>query len=322
MNSQLMTGARRNAFIATMLVAATVLAASAAHAQQVVAFVNGEPVTTLDVEHRSKFLLLTTKKQPTTKEVMDSLIDDILEVREAKRFGIEVPDEEVNKNYNGVATRMGLDAPKLTDILAKDGASADTLKRRLRAQMAWTSLVRGRYKASLEIRDSDVEAQLELHKTEKPDVGYEYIMRPVIFIVPRGSPEATTEARKKDAEALRARFQNCTDGIAFARALSEVAVRDQVSKFSAELPQALRQILDSTSVGHLTPPETTSEGVQMFAVCDKKETKSDTPEMREIRDQMFQQKFGAKAKHYLDDLRRAAMIEYRLPDYRVVGESK
>jgi peptidyl-prolyl cis-trans isomerase SurA len=317
-----MTGARRNAFIATMLVAATVLAASAAHAQQVVAFVNGEPVTTLDVEHRSKFLLLTTKKQPTTKEVMDSLIDDILEVREAKRFGIEVPDEEVNKNYNGVATRMGLDAPKLTDILAKDGASADTLKRRLRAQMAWTSLVRGRYKASLEIRDSDVEAQLELHKTEKPDVGYEYIMRPVIFIVPRGSPEATTEARKKDAEALRARFQNCTDGIAFARALSEVAVRDQVSKFSAELPQALRQILDSTSVGHLTPPETTSEGVQMFAVCDKKETKSDTPEMREIRDQMFQQKFGAKAKHYLDDLRRAAMIEYRLPDYRVVGESK
>jgi peptidyl-prolyl cis-trans isomerase SurA len=321
-NSQLMTGARRNAFIATMLVAATVLAASAAHAQQVVAFVNGEPVTTLDVEHRSKFLLLTTKKQPTTKEVMDSLIDDILEVREAKRFGIEVPDEEVNKNYNGVATRMGLDAPKLTDILAKDGASADTLKRRLRAQMAWTSLVRGRYKASLEIRDSDVEAQLELHKTEKPDVGYEYIMRPVIFIVPRGSPEATTEARKKDAEALRARFQNCTDGIAFARALSEVAVRDQVSKFSAELPQALRQILDSTSVGHLTPPETTSEGVQMFAVCDKKETKSDTPEMREIRDQMFQQKFGAKAKHYLDDLRRAAMIEYRLPDYRVVGESK
>jgi peptidyl-prolyl cis-trans isomerase SurA len=320
--SQLRTGACRNGFIAIVLVATTLFAASAAHAQQVVAFVNGEPVTTLDVEHRSKFLLLTTKKQPATKEVMDSLIDDILEVKEAKRFGIEVPDDDVNKNYAGVATRMGLDAQKLSDILARDGASADTLKRRLRAQMAWTALVRGRYKASLEIRDSDVEAQLELHKSQdKPDVGYEYIMRPVILIVPRGSPEGTIEARKKDAEALRGRFQNCDEGIPFARALSEVAVRDQVSKFSADLPQALRQILDSTAVGHLTPPETTSEGVQMFAVCAKKETKSDTPGMHEIRDQMFQQKFGAKAKHYLDDLRRAAMIEYRLPDYKV-GESK
>ena len=39
----------------------------------------------------------------------------------------------------------------------------------------------------------------------------------------------------------------------------------------------------------------------MFAVCAKKETKSDTPEMREIRDQMFQQKFGAQSKRYLDN---------------------
>ncbi len=298
-----------------MLAAAFMFAAACtARAQQVVAFVNGEPITALDVEHRSKFIQLTTKKPPAVKEVLDSLIDEILEVKEAKRFSIDVPEEEVDKAFAGVATRMGIDAQKLSEILAHDGASADTLKRRLRAQLAWTALVRGRYKASLEIRDSDVEAQLELHKTQEKDaVGYEYIMRPVIFIVPRGSPDAAFEARKHEADALRARFQNCTDGIAFARALNEVAVRDQVSKFSADLPQTLRQILDSTAVGHLTPPETTTEGIQMFAICAKKETKSDTPEMREIRDQMFQQKFGAQAKRYLESLRRAAMIEYKTP---------
>jgi peptidyl-prolyl cis-trans isomerase SurA len=52
----------------------------------------------------------------------------------------------------------------------------------------------------------------------------------------------------------------------------------------------------------------------MFAVCAKKETKSDTPEMKEIREQMFQQKFGAQAKRYLDTLRRQAMIEYKMPE--------
>ena len=283
-------------------------------AQQVVAFVNGQPITTLDIEHRAKFLQMSSKKVPPRKEVLDSLIDEILEIAEAKRYGLDVPDAQVDESYNTVATRMGIDAQKLTQLLTAGGASDDTLKRRLRAQIAWTNLVRGRYKASLEIRDKDVEAQLQLHKTEdKIETGYEYIMRPVVFIVPRGSPDAAYEARKRDAEALRSRFANCKDGITFARALPDVAVRDQVSKYSADLAQQLRQILDGTAIGHLTPPEQTAEGVQMFAVCAKKETKSETPEMKEIRDQMFQQKFGAQAKRYLDILRRQAMIEYKMP---------
>ncbi len=300
-----------SAFAATILLAAP----SVARAQQVVAFVNGQPITTLDVEHRSKFIQMSTKKVPPRKEVLDSLIDEILEVNEAKRFNLEVPDSEVDNSYSNVATRMGIDAQKLTQLLANGGASGDTLKRRLRAQIAWTNLVRGRYKASLEIRDKDVEAQLQLHKPEeKKDIGYEYIMRPVVFIVPRGSADTAYEARKREAEALRVRFLTCNDGISFARALPDVAVRDQVSKYSADLAQQLRDILDGTAIGHLTPPETTAEGVQMFAVCDKKETKSDTPGMKEIRDQMFQQKFGAQAKRYLDSLRRQAMIEYKVPE--------
>lgn len=260
---------------------------------------------------------MSTKKPASRKEAIDSLIDEILEIGEAKRFNIDVPDTEVENSYSAVATRMGFDAQKLTQVLAGGGASADTLKRRLRAQIAWTSLVRGRFKASLEIIDKDVEAQAQLHKPDqKKETGYEYIMRPVVFIVPRGSADPVYEARKRDAEALRTRFLNCNDGIAFARALPDVAVRDQVSKYSADLAQQLRDILDGTALGHLTPPETTAEGVQMFAICDKRETKSDTPEMREIRDQMLQQKFGAKAKRYLESLRRAAMIEYKMPEDR------
>jgi peptidyl-prolyl cis-trans isomerase SurA len=313
--SEIASRIRWKAFAAATLASAIMLAARpAAHAQQVVAFVNGQPITTLDIEHRGKFLQMSNKKVPARKEVLDSLIDEVLEITEAKRYGLDVSDAQVDESYNTVASRMGIDAQKLTQLLAGGGASADTLKRRLRAQIAWTSLVRGRFKASLEIRDKDVEAQLQLHKTEdKIETGYEYIMRPVVFIVPRGSPDGAYEARKRDAEALRSRFASCNDGITFARALPDVAVRDQVSKYSADLAQQLRQILDGTAVGHLTPPEQTAEGVQMFAVCDKKETKSETPEMKEIRDQMFQQKFGAQAKRYLDTLRRQAMIEYKMP---------
>ena len=201
-------------------------------------------------------------------------------------------------------------------MLANGGASADTLKQQLKAQMAWSSLVRGRYKASLEIPDSDVEAQLQLHKSDATNqVGYEYILRPVLFVVPRGSPDAAFEARKQRCRRLaRAFLRSAPTAFLSPAHCREVAVRDPISKSSADLPQELRDILDKTDVGHLTPPEQTAEGIQMFAVCSKKESKNDTPAGKTMRDQMFEQKFGAKAKRYLADLRRQAMIEYKTPN--------
>ena len=303
----------RGTLATTALAVAFMFAGGAiAHSQQVVALVNGVPITQLDVDQRTKLEQLSTQKPPPRQEVLNNLIDEILEVREAKRFEIDVPDSELQRSYSSIAQRMGLDTQKLTEMLNHAGASEAAMKSRLRAQMAWSALVRGRYKASLEIADTDVEAQLHLHETdEKKDVGYEYTMRPIVFIVPSGSPEAAFEARKREADALRARFTDCNVGVTFAHALDAVAVRDQVIKFSADLPQQSRAIVDGTEVGHLTPPETTNEGVQMFAVCAKRETKTDTPEKKEIRDQMFEKKFGARAKRYLQDLRSQAMIEYK-----------
>ena len=304
-----------------MLAALAMLVLTAtARAQEVVLLVDGVPITSLDIDQRAKFMEMSTHKPPARQETIDELVNEILELREAKRYGVEPGDSDVNAAFENIASNMGVDSQKLAQILANGGASADTLKQRLRAQMAWSTLVRGRYKASLEIPDSDVEAELQLHKPdEKNEVGYEYIMRPIILVVPHGSPDSAYEARKKDADALRVRFQTCADGIPFARALPEVAVRDPVNKSSADLPQALRDILDKTDVGHLTPPEQTGEGIQMFAVCSKKESKTDAPVLKEVRDQMFDQKFGVKAKGYLADLRRQAMIEYKTSD---PGQSK
>jgi peptidyl-prolyl cis-trans isomerase SurA len=302
-----------NAFAAVLLAAAGLLAVPAAgHAQEVVALVDGEPITALDIEQRSKFIQMSTNKPAVRQEVISELVDEILEIREAKRFGIEVPESEIENDFAGVGTRMGVDTKKLTEMLIKGGSSPETLKHRLRAEVAWAALVRGRYKASLEVGDSDVEAQLELHKPQdKNEVGYEYILRPIVLVVPRSSPDAAFEARKHDADALRVRFVSCADGIPFARALREVAVRDPVTKFSSDLVPALRDIIDKTDIGHLTPPEQTTEGIQMFALCSKKESKSDSPGRKETRDEIFQQKFGVQAKRYLAELRRAAMIEYK-----------
>lgn len=304
---------RCSGFAAALFILAIVTTISSpARAQQIILLVNGTPITDLDIAHREKFMEMSTHKKPSRQEAINSLVDETLELREAARYSLEPSDADVQQAYDNVAQNMGVDAQKLTQILTNGGTSAGTLKLRLKAQIAWSALVRGRFKVSLEVADKDVEAELQLHQPQdNGQVGYEYVVRPIVLIVARGAPDAAFEARKRDADALRGRFANCTEGISFARGLPEVAVRDPITKSSADLPPALRSILDNIEVGHLTPPEQTPEGIQMFAVCSKKESKTEAPGLKEVRDKMFEKKFGAKANRYLADLRRQAMIEYK-----------
>ena len=51
---------------------------------------------------------------------------------------------------------MRTTADQLTQMLAKSGVNASTLKSRIRADIAWQQLVRGRYQASLQIGEKDL----------------------------------------------------------------------------------------------------------------------------------------------------------------------
>ena len=106
-------------------------------------------------------------------------------------------------------------------------------------------------------------------------------------------------------------MQTCDDANAFFKSMQNAAIREAVTKTSADLPPVLRQVLDSTPIGHLTPPEITKQGVEMVALCGRKPTTIDTPKKKEIRDKMFAEKYEAKSKAYLQEVRKAAMIEYR-----------
>jgi peptidyl-prolyl cis-trans isomerase SurA len=297
----------------TFVLAAILLvavAATPARAQNVVVIVNGDPITALDIEQRTKFIHLSTQKTPTRQAVLDELIDEKLKVKEAKRWGIEVPDSEVDSTYASMGSRMRLTADQLSQSLAKSGVTPQTLKARIKADLAWQSLVRGRYKESLQLADTDINKALETSKAEETDTSsYDYVLRPILLLVPPGSADTAFESRKKEAEGLRARFKSCEEGLGLARGVRDVAIRDRVIRSSGDLSPELRKVLDSVPIGQLTAPEVTRLGVEMFALCAKQESKSDTPGKRKARESVYTQKFEQTSKRYLNQLRRAAMIE-------------
>lgn len=294
---------------AAMLVAAAV-PATTARAQVVVVVVNGEPITALDIEQRSKLAQLSTQKTPPRKEVIDELINEKLKVREAKRWGLEVSNSEVDQAYAQMASRMRLSSDQLTAQLGRSGVNPGTLKHRIRADIAWPQLVRGRYGSAMQVGEKDILQKLESKSDDT--VGYDYTLRPILLLVPPGSSEPFVDGRKREAEALRGRFQGCDEGITFARALRDVAVRDQVVRSSADIPTELRKVLDGIEVGRLTAPEVTKHGVEMFAICAKKESAADnTPGKRQARESIAAERYEQKSKQYLQELRRGMMLEYK-----------
>lgn len=295
-----------------MAVVLMVATPSLARAQQVVVMVNGEPITNFDIEQRSKLTMLSTHKMPDRQDVINELIDEKVKIREGKKFSIDPSASDIDQSYASMSGRMRITPDQLTKTLEAQGIRAETLKARIRADMVWSSLVRGRYKESLQVGEKDVEEKVKEQGVEQtPDTpGFEYKMQPVVLVVPRGSGPDVIEARKKEAEALRTRIQTCAEANAFFKSMQNAAIRETVVKTSADMPAALREILDNTPVGHLTPPEITKQGVEMVVLCARDPTKVDTPKKREIREKMYNAKYEAKSKSYLQEVRRAAMIEY------------
>ena len=108
-----------------------------------------------------------------------------------------------------------------------------------------------------------------------------------MVVIPSGSSAGVIDGKRQIAENLRSRFNSCATGLPLARGLREVAVREPISKNAAELPDALRELLAKLEVGRLSAPDVTAQGLQMFALCDKKESKADSPAKREVREKLF-----------------------------------
>jgi len=282
------------------------------YAQTVVVMVNGDPITDYDIEQRSKLDFLTTHKQSSRQDVLNELIDDKVKIKEAKKYGVDPTSSDIDQAFASMGSRMRITPEQLAKSLESQGIRAETLKARIKSDLVWTSLVRGRYKERLQVGERDVAAAVKAEGGDEQQAqAFEYKMQPVVLIVPRGSAPAAVEARHKEAETLRSKVQTCDEANTYFRSMANAAIRDLVVKTSADIPANLRKVLDDTPVGHLTPPELTKQGVEMVALCARNPTTIDTPKKKEMREKMYAQKYEATSKSYLQEIRKAAMIEHR-----------
>jgi peptidyl-prolyl cis-trans isomerase SurA len=278
---------------------------------QIVVIANGSPITEFDIQQRTRLLASSGNKNPSRKDVINELIDDRIKISRAKDYGLSVSNDDVDAGFRNMATRQHVTPEQFTQALERSGLTPGAIKDRIRAEMTWTQLVRGVAGQSLVVNDADIANALKPGENANTTVAYLYTLYPIIVVAPQGTSEATLRTKRNEAENLRSRFQNCKQGLVLARGLRDVAIREPISRNAAELPEPQREILGKMEIGHLTQPEVTAQGFQMFAVCAKTQTKADSPAVRTKRDELFKQRYETESKRLLDKLRKQALIVYK-----------
>lgn len=309
-----MPGMRLNVRPVLLLACAAAIVAFAAPSParaQVVVVANGSPITELDIQQRSKLVASSSRKNPSRQEVINDLIDDRIKIAKAKVYGLEASETEVDNAFENLARRQHITPQQFAQMLERAGISPNAIKARMRAEIVWNQLVRGKFNSTLQIGESDIANALKARNEADTKAGFQYVLYPITLVADRGQGESGMDARRREAENLRSRFTSCTEGLPMARALRNVAVREPVRRSSGDLPAPLRDLLGNMEVGRLTTPEVTPQGLQMFALCEKKESTSDSPVKREVREEIFNKRFETESKKFLDEIRKQAMIEYK-----------
>jgi peptidyl-prolyl cis-trans isomerase SurA len=271
--------------------------------------VNGHPITSVDVDQRVRLHQVSTRRSPSRPEVLEELINERIKLQQAARLNVLASDAEVDRIFAQIARGSGRPVKDFIASLSQTGVDAERLKTRIRSELSWRQVLQ-RERPFL-VRDADIVAALTARGQSPQITAVQYTLRQFVFVVPRGSAEAVRVARAREAEAFRKSFPNCLDGVALARQQREVVVKDPVVRLSTDLPTKLRELLERTQIGSLTPPEPVQGGIEVVAVCDRKQTIADVSARREVRDELMGSRLQVAEKELLEKLRRGSIIEYR-----------
>jgi peptidyl-prolyl cis-trans isomerase SurA len=196
--------ARRKLFpaaVGAMFAAACclLLSVGTAPAQQIVAFVNGEPITALDVDQQTRIIEAFSQRRPSRKEALDDLVDQKIKVNQGRRLGITLSDAEVDREFAALARRGSRSVAEFTSAFRQAGINPAAFKVKLRADTVWRQVLQKMSPGSFQVRDADVVAALLARGQPPTSKAIQYRMRQIVFVVPRGSPDSARAARVREA---------------------------------------------------------------------------------------------------------------------------
>ncbi len=303
----------RYLFPAMLIAAATILAVfpGTANASEIKYIVNGTPVTTYDIDRRAAFLRLQRRSGNLKELATQEMIDQALRMVEIERLRINISDAAVKQSYANFAKGNKLSTGQLDQILAQSGVTKRHFEDFIRAQMGWSQALGARFRSTGALSEQDVVQRMLEQGGEKP-TAVEYMLQQVIFVVPSAERNSKLNQRKREAEAMRNRFNSCATTREFAKGLIDVTVRDLGRVLEPELPPDWEDLIKETKSGSATKVRITDRGAEFIGICSSREVSDDR-----VAQMLFQNEGSRNEKaeelsnEYMAELKKKARIVKR-----------
>lgn len=285
---------------------AMLLPATMAFAVSLVANVNGTPITSYDVDQRIA-LHRISGGAGTSTAALNELIDEVIQLGEAERRGIFVSASQVEAAFAQIAGQVGMGVSQFTGALREAGVDPDTLRRRLRAQIGWGGVMQGLAAAGA-VNQQDVTREMLGQGLQSATIR-EYLLMPIVFVIPANASNGVVSQRRSEAEAFRQRFAGCDGALAQASTLTGVVVLDITRRDSTELTGEQGNAVLNTQAGQTTAPSRTTQGYEIIAVCSVTEVQANEQARSEITNELLIAQSEEIGEDYLAELRQDAIIQ-------------
>lgn len=264
------------------------LLATSAHAERVgiAAIVNDDIITTNDVIERRDLLLESNRIPPTpqnlarfTPRVIESLIDETLQMQEAKRLSIAVKPEEVDAAIRQMEESRRAPAGTLRASLTQQGLSVRSLEDQLRAQIAWNKVVQRKLRREVSIAQDEV-ARAQAAAAADPGVP-EVRIAAISVIVADPAQEAAQAAL---AQSLGEQLQAGVDMGQLAVQLADrkdVRISPPGWVEEEKLQPAMQQAIRGLQPGQTTPPLKSLNTYQIIQLMERRVAKQ-LPDRTEV----------------------------------------
>lgn len=132
------------------------------------AIVNDAVITGTDVDQRVALIIAANNVKPSDedreqlrRQVLSSLIDETLQIQEAKAAEVTITKDEIDRGFSGVARSFSKPVPELRVYLRQIGSSERSLRRQIEAELAWSRYLRRKVEPFINVGDSEVESILK-----------------------------------------------------------------------------------------------------------------------------------------------------------------
>jgi len=306
-----------------LLLAAPALAgavpASAAVINRIVATVDGEPITTFQVD---SFILANVRgADPASvsaedrRKVLDMLINDMIVDMESAKLGVGTSNDEVEAYIEQIKKQNDLDDEKLAAALKQQGLTPDTYRAQVKKEILRSQLLARNVRSQVNVTPEEVQKFYDEHKSQFSEADA-VTVRHIFFAIPQQVPPEVVQQQLTDkAKRAYARLQGGEAFPSVASSMSEGPDASQGGMLGkikrGDMRPELEQVAFSLREGQFSPPVQSPYGLHILYVEERHAGTAVPLEtvQEQIKERLYAQAVEQRFQQWVtDDLRKGHTI--------------